>query len=280
MVLEYKVLSPCYVWPQTRGVGSLHRAPPKHWPREKSRRGLRSILVGGFCWYFGYRVYGGCKGAAGPGCLKPPCGVGEKRFPGGFSAASAAMMEISVDLRTRPAWWQLGHLGGWRPVWPLCPGLVVCCNIVGYRARRPQPCKPWGSSRRWSPLAAWPREWRHGVPAEDSVGAIVERAEIGDHTAVSDPHQEGAEEINQELAWQLVTQIVFGQRKRRSIQRFFEIQPESGSPQQLGQHWFITAYIAVYTYTGTVQCTTVLETKYCPCWVWPRTRGVGSLHRL
>jgi hypothetical protein len=38
---------------------------------------------------------------------KPPCGVGEKRFQDKFSAAPAALVEIPVGLRTRPAWWLL-----------------------------------------------------------------------------------------------------------------------------------------------------------------------------
>jgi hypothetical protein len=49
--------------------------------------------------------------------------------------------------------------------------------------------------------------------------------------------------------------------------------------QRLGQQWFITAYIAVYiqglytVYNGAGVRSTVA------CWVWPRTRGIGSLHR-
>jgi hypothetical protein len=57
-------------------------------------------------------------------------------------------------------------------------------------------------------------------PVEGGVGAIIERVEGGDHAA-PDPDEEGAEEISRELARQLATQIVPGQRKRRSIQRFF-----------------------------------------------------------
>jgi hypothetical protein len=32
---------------------------------------------------------------------KPPCRVGEKWFPGRFSAAPAAMVKIAADLKTR-----------------------------------------------------------------------------------------------------------------------------------------------------------------------------------
>ncbi len=46
------------------------------------------------------------------GVQKPPRRVGEKQFPGQFSAAPAAMVEIPASLRTRHAWGQLDHLGG------------------------------------------------------------------------------------------------------------------------------------------------------------------------
>jgi hypothetical protein len=36
------------------------------------------------------------------GVQKPPCGVGEKRFPGIFSTAPAAMVEIPVGLTPSP----------------------------------------------------------------------------------------------------------------------------------------------------------------------------------
>jgi hypothetical protein len=58
------------VWPQTRGVGSLHRAPPQHRLQKKGGRGQRSILVSNFCWCCRYCLCGGCKGAAGPGRAK------------------------------------------------------------------------------------------------------------------------------------------------------------------------------------------------------------------
>jgi hypothetical protein len=66
-----------------------------------------------------------------------------------------------------------------------------------------------------------------GSQVEDGVGTIVERVERGDHATAPDPDEAGAEEISWELAWcrelpwQLVTQIASGQRKSRSIQRFF-----------------------------------------------------------
>jgi hypothetical protein len=72
------------------------------------------------------------------GVQKPPRGVGETLFLGGFSAAApAAMVEIPEGLRTRPAWWQLDRLGGRRLAWLLCLGLVVCRGIVGCQAWRP-----------------------------------------------------------------------------------------------------------------------------------------------
>ncbi len=49
------------------------------------------------------------------GVQKPPCGVGEKQFPGEFSAAPDAMVKIPAGLRTRPAWWQLDRLGRQQP---------------------------------------------------------------------------------------------------------------------------------------------------------------------
>jgi hypothetical protein len=58
-----------------------------------------------------------------------------------------------------------------------------------------------------------------GSLAEDGVGAVVERLERGDHAATPDPDEAGAKEISQELAWQLVTRIVPGQRKLKSIQK-------------------------------------------------------------
>ncbi len=60
-----------------------------------------------------------------------------------------------------------------------------------------------------------------GSPTEDSIGAIIERVERGDHATVPDPDVAGAEEISREIARQLATQIVRGQRKSRIIQRFF-----------------------------------------------------------
>jgi hypothetical protein len=60
-------LLPCWNWLGTRGVGSLHKAPPDRWPQERSGRGQRSIVVGGFC---RHRVCGGCEGAAGLGRAK------------------------------------------------------------------------------------------------------------------------------------------------------------------------------------------------------------------
>jgi hypothetical protein len=56
---------------------------------------------------------------------------------------------------------------------------------------------------------------------EDCVGAVIERVERGDDPTAPDPDEAGAEEIRWELAQQLMTQIVSGQRKCMSIQRFF-----------------------------------------------------------
>ncbi len=61
-----------------------------------------------------------------------------------------------------------------------------------------------------------------GSPVEDRVGAIIVRVERGDPAAAPDPDKAGAEKISQELTRQLVTGIVPGQRKRRSIQRFLK----------------------------------------------------------
>jgi hypothetical protein len=47
-----------------------------------------------------------------------------------------------------------------------------------------------------------------GTPAEDGIGAIVERVERGDHGAVPDPDEAGTEEISWELTRQLATRIV------------------------------------------------------------------------
>jgi hypothetical protein len=41
---------------------------------------------------------------------KPPRRAGEKRFLGGFSAASAAMVKKPAGLRTRPTWKQLHRI--------------------------------------------------------------------------------------------------------------------------------------------------------------------------
>jgi hypothetical protein len=45
---------------------------------------------------------------------------------------------------------------------------------------------------------------------EDSVGAIIERVERGDHATTPDPNEAVAEEISQELAQQVATQILPG----------------------------------------------------------------------
>jgi hypothetical protein len=58
-------------------------------------------------------------------------------------------------------------------------------------------------------------------PAEDGVGSIIEGLERENHTAARGPDEAGAEEISQELAQQLVTQIVSGQRKSTSTRKFF-----------------------------------------------------------
>ncbi len=57
------------------------------------------------------------------GVQKPPHGVGEKRFPGGFSAAPAAMVKKPAGLKMRSAWKQLDRLGGQRPAWSSRLGL-------------------------------------------------------------------------------------------------------------------------------------------------------------
>jgi hypothetical protein len=76
------------------------------------------------------------------GVQKPPRGVGEKWFLGGFSAAPAVMVKMPVGLRTRPTWWQLDCLGGWRPAWPSRVGPAVCRGVEGCQAWHPRPCTP------------------------------------------------------------------------------------------------------------------------------------------
>ncbi len=73
---------------------------------------------------------------------KPPRGLGEKWFPDQFSAAPAAMVEIPAGLKTRPAWWQLDRLGGWRAAKPPRLGLADCCGVADSQAWHPQPCTP------------------------------------------------------------------------------------------------------------------------------------------
>jgi hypothetical protein len=68
------------------------------------------------------------------GVQKPPCGVGEKQFPGRFSAAPAAMVKKPTGLKTRPTWKQLDCLGRWRRAWPSHLGPGVCCGIWGCQA--------------------------------------------------------------------------------------------------------------------------------------------------
>jgi hypothetical protein len=46
------------------------------------------------------------------GMQKPPRGVGEKWFLGGFLAAPAAMVKKQMGLEMRPDWKQLELLGG------------------------------------------------------------------------------------------------------------------------------------------------------------------------
>ncbi len=178
-VLEYKVLLPCWVWQRTRGIGSLHRAPHEHWPWEKSGRGQRSILVGGFPLHCGYRLCGGCEAAAGPGRAKTSPWGRKTWFSCWFSAAPAAMVEIPEGLRTRPAWWQLDRLDGWQLAWPSRLGLAVCRGVVGCQAWQPWPCMPWGGS--WQYLLPQPDLESEGMgsPAEDGVGAVIERIERG-----------------------------------------------------------------------------------------------------
>jgi hypothetical protein len=59
-----------------------------------------------------------------------------------------------------------------------------------------------------------------GSPVEKGMGAVVEGMERGNNAAALDPDEVAVEEISWELAGQLVTQIVPGQRKSWSIQRF------------------------------------------------------------
>jgi hypothetical protein len=69
MVLEYKVVA-MLVWPQTRGIGSLHRAPPPALGSGEERRRSEVDPHGSFLWHCGYCLSGGCKGDAGLGRAK------------------------------------------------------------------------------------------------------------------------------------------------------------------------------------------------------------------
>ncbi len=59
-----------------------------------------------------------------------------------------------------------------------------------------------------------------GSPAKDGIGAVVEGVEKGNHATLPEPDKAGIAEISRKLAGQLATQIVPGQRKCKSIQRF------------------------------------------------------------
>ncbi len=57
---------------------------------------------------------------------KPPGGIGEKWFPGGFSAAPAEMVKKPAGLKMKSSWKQLDCLGGCPPgpsSLPRCLGL-------------------------------------------------------------------------------------------------------------------------------------------------------------
>jgi hypothetical protein len=99
-------------------------------------------------------------------------------------------------------------------------------------AIRPGP----GSLLRRRVLQAWRLKAAHGddllplpdpenegvaSPAENGVGSIIEGLKRKNHAAAPGPDEGGAEEISQELAQQLVTQIVPGQRKSTSTRNFF-----------------------------------------------------------
>ncbi len=58
-------------------------------------------------------------------------------------------------------------------------------------------------------------------PAKDGVGSIIEGLERGNHDAAPGPDEASTEEISRELAQQLVTRIVPGQRNRSTQKVFF-----------------------------------------------------------
>jgi hypothetical protein len=64
---------------------------------------------------------------------------------------------------------------------------------------------------------------RAGSLAEDGIGAVIEGVERWNHASAPDPDEAGIEEISRKLAEQLATQIMPGQGKSRSIQRFQKI---------------------------------------------------------
>ncbi len=114
-------------------------------------------------------------------------------------AAPAVMVKIPVGLRTRPTWWQLDCLGGWQPAWQSAAALWAARPGVHGHA-----CHEEAHGDDLLPLPNLASEGT-GSPAEDGVGAIVERVERGDHTAAPDPDEARTEEISRELSWHLAT---------------------------------------------------------------------------
>jgi hypothetical protein len=129
------------VWPQTRGIGSLHSAPL--WALASEEKRTRSEVDPRREFPLALRVpVEAAKELLAQGMQKPPRRVGEKQFPSGFSAAPAAMVKKPACQKTRPTWKQLDRLGRLRPACLLHLGPAVSRTVWGCQAWRPQPCTP------------------------------------------------------------------------------------------------------------------------------------------
>jgi hypothetical protein len=105
------------VWPQTRGVGSLHSAPPQTLASEEEQK--RSEIDPRRQFPLALRVLPffveAAKELAGRVMQQPPCGVGEKRFPGRIlgcchdgGEASGSKNENGLEAAGPPGWLAAG----------------------------------------------------------------------------------------------------------------------------------------------------------------------------
>jgi hypothetical protein len=129
------------------------------------------------------------------GVQELPCRLGDKQFRGGLLAAPAAMVKKPAGLRTRPAWKQLDLLGG---RWPLRLGPAVCSGVRGCQVWRPCLEAAHGDDLLSLPYLEGESV---GSPAEDGVGAIVERVEKGDHATMQPRARWAVGDSN--CAWQI-----------------------------------------------------------------------------